>query len=79
MSLFTAFGDESDGGDQTGPFVFGGFVAPTRDWVDYFTPAWEERVLNRAVDWLLPYDGNSEPALATEEWTDPRRRGAKDR
>ena len=48
MSLFTAFGDESDGGDQTGPFVFGGFVAPTRDWVDYFTPAWEERVLNRA-------------------------------
>lgn len=46
MAVFVAASDESDGPRQTGPFVYGGFVGPSRDWIDWFAPAWEERVLN---------------------------------
>jgi hypothetical protein len=53
MSVFVAAADESDGPVQTGPFVYGGFVAPTRDWIDCFAPAWQERVLNGTP--TLPY------------------------
>jgi len=48
MAVFVAAADESDGHLQTGPFVYGGFVGPSRDWIDWFAPAWEERVLNVA-------------------------------
>jgi hypothetical protein len=47
MAVFLAAADESDGAFQRGPFLFGGFVAPTDDWITWFAPAWEERVLNR--------------------------------
>jgi hypothetical protein len=46
MAVFVAAGDESDGAKQDGYFLYGGFVAPIRDWIDWFVPAWEERVLN---------------------------------
>jgi len=46
VAVFVAAADESDGPKQTGPFVYGGFVGPTRDWIDCFAPAWQERVLN---------------------------------
>ena len=46
MAVFVAASDESDGPKQTGPFVYGGFVGPSTDWIDWFAPAWEERVLN---------------------------------
>jgi hypothetical protein len=53
MAVFLAAADESDGAFQRGPFLFGGFVAPTNDWIDWFVPAWEERVLNRHP--AIPY------------------------
>lgn len=46
MAVFVAARDESERGDQTGPFVFGGWVAPALHWLNVFTPAWERRVLN---------------------------------
>jgi hypothetical protein len=46
MAVYIAASDESDGPLQNGPFVYGGFVGPSRDWIDWFAPAWEERVLN---------------------------------
>lgn len=46
VAVFLAAGDESDGPEQRGPFVYGGFVAPVRVWIDSFTPAWEKHVLN---------------------------------
>jgi hypothetical protein len=45
MAIFVAAGDESDGPQQRGPFLYGGFVAPLADWDDWFAPAWRERVL----------------------------------
>ena len=48
MCVFVAAADESDGPQQSGPFVYGGFVGPAHDWTGWFTPAWRERVLNGA-------------------------------
>lgn len=45
MSRFIAAADESVSGDGSGEFYFGGFIAPERDWSEYFEPAWRERVL----------------------------------
>lgn len=53
MAVFVAAGDESDGAKQEGYFLYGGFVAPIRDWIDWFAPAWEERVLY--VEPRIPY------------------------
>lgn len=46
MTVFTAAADDCEAGNQTGAFIFGGWVAPATEWLDYFTPAWEEWVLN---------------------------------
>ena len=46
MAVFVAAGDESERGEQKGAFLYGGFVGPSRDWIDWFAPAGEERVLN---------------------------------
>jgi hypothetical protein len=46
MAVFLAAGDESDGPQQRGPFIYGGFISPVRDWIDTFTPTWERLVLN---------------------------------
>lgn len=51
--VFQADGDETERGNQTGPFVFGGWVAPVLDWQDKLAPEWEERVLNGRP--VLPY------------------------
>lgn len=45
MAVFVAASDESEGATQDGPFLYGGFIAPVREWTDWFAPAWEERVL----------------------------------
>ena len=46
MAVFVAAGDESDGPTQRGPFVYGGFVAPSKYWIESFAPTWEKFVLN---------------------------------
>jgi hypothetical protein len=46
MTIFVAVGDETEDLNQSGPFFFGGFVAPLTDWMDWFAPAWRESVLN---------------------------------
>ena len=46
MAVFVAAADESIAGDGGGEFYFGGFVAPERDWNEFFAPAWQERVLD---------------------------------
>ena len=47
MTVFIAAGDEADDPAQAGTFLYGAFVAPLWDWQDWFSPAWEERVLNQ--------------------------------
>jgi hypothetical protein len=51
--VFQAVADESERGNQTGLFLFGGWVAPLSDWEETITPLWEERVLNGRP--TLPY------------------------
>ncbi|MGE0444041.1 MAG: hypothetical protein AB7P99_02335 [Vicinamibacterales bacterium] len=53
MAVFQAVADESDGPDQQGAFLFGGFVAPAQDWNNWFDPAWEDRVIKRKP--VIPY------------------------
>jgi hypothetical protein len=45
LAVYVAAADESDGPNQTGPFVYGRFIGPRRDWTDWFAPVWEGRVL----------------------------------
>jgi hypothetical protein len=45
MTVFVAASDESTDAKQQGLFYRAGFVAPAKDWFDWFVPAWEERVL----------------------------------
>lgn len=54
MAVFVAAADESEGGDQAGLFLFGGWVGPFTLWQESFAPAWQERVLNRhpVIDYL---------------------------
>jgi hypothetical protein len=48
LTVFVAVSDESGGADQgAGGFLYGGFLAPEDYWRDWFTPAWDERVLAR--------------------------------
>lgn len=42
MALFLAAADETE---ASGTWLHAGFVAPVSDWIDWFAPAWEERVL----------------------------------
>ena len=44
MGVFVAGTDESSSA-ETGDFYYGGFVAPQREWDEFFAPAWEEHVL----------------------------------
>jgi hypothetical protein len=46
MAVFLAASDESEAGNQTGPFVYGGFVGPVLDWMNRFSPVWQKRVLD---------------------------------
>ena len=65
MAVFVAAADDSEAGDQTGPFLFGGYVAPLRDWEDWFAPAWVQRVLGRPPRTVLPYFHMTEVASPT--------------
>jgi hypothetical protein len=53
MAVFLAACDETGTHDGRGNFYSGGYMAPTLDWVHHFTPAWEDRVLNREP--RIPY------------------------
>jgi len=46
MAVFVSASDESDGGHHRSTFWHGGWVAPESDWFSYFSPAWQERVLD---------------------------------
>ena len=45
MAVFVSASDETAGKDQRGFFYRAGFVAPENDWSEYFSPAWQDRVL----------------------------------
>jgi hypothetical protein len=46
MAVFVSGSDETSGKDHRGVFHHAGFIAPEKDWSDYFAPAWRERVLD---------------------------------
>lgn len=64
MAVFVAFGDETERGDQTGPFAFGGWVAPSLYWLNSFTPEWERRILRAHP----PLETLHMTNLASPEW-----------
>jgi hypothetical protein len=45
MAVFIAFSDECHS-KKSGNFYYSGLVAPESDWLNYFSPAWQERVLD---------------------------------
>jgi hypothetical protein len=45
MAVFVSASDESAGQNQRSKFFMGGWLAPEKDWSDFFAPAWQERVL----------------------------------
>jgi hypothetical protein len=53
MAVFISASDENTATDRR-EFSLGGFLAPEADWSRYFTPAWQERVLDGppALPWL---------------------------
>jgi hypothetical protein len=53
MAVFVSASDESDGGCHRSRFWHGGWVAPEKDWVTYFAPARQERVLD--VEPSIPF------------------------
>ena len=64
MAVFVAAADESDAPTRDGAFLYGGFVAPFVDWHQWFTPAWEERVLNKVPpNTVPPHDRHSFAAM----------------
>jgi hypothetical protein len=46
MAVFLAASDESSGANAFGMYHYAGWIAPLPDWSLYFTPAWQERVLD---------------------------------
>lgn len=53
MAVFLAASDESDGGHHRSTFWYGGWVGPEQDWFNYFSPAWQEHVLD--AEPKIPY------------------------
>jgi hypothetical protein len=45
MAVFLAASDETSGGNVLSMYHYAGWIAPEPDWSFYFTPAWQERVL----------------------------------
>jgi hypothetical protein len=62
MTVFVSASDESDGGHHRSRFWHGGWVAPEKDWVTYFAPTWQKRVLDAEP---------SIPFLHTKDICDP--------
>lgn len=46
MAVFVSASDESDGGKVRTTFWHGGWVMQEPDWIQYFVPAWQERILD---------------------------------
>jgi hypothetical protein len=46
MAIFLSGSDESAGKTHRDTFLFAGWVGPKEDWVRFFVPAWQERVLD---------------------------------
>jgi hypothetical protein len=46
MAVFVAASDETSGRDENCIYHYSGWVAPEQDWSRYFSPAWQEQVLN---------------------------------
>ena len=46
MAVFVSHSDETDEGHHRGMFWHAGLIAPLDDWALYFTPAWQEQVLD---------------------------------
>ncbi len=46
MAVFIAASDETSGGHSRSVCHYSGWIAPEPDWSLYFTPAWQERVLD---------------------------------
>jgi len=53
MAVFLAASDETSGGNAFSMYHYSGWIAPEPDWSFYFTPAWQERVLDGPPK--LPY------------------------
>jgi hypothetical protein len=53
MAIFLAASDETDQGHHRSMFWHAGWIAPEKDWSDYFTPAWQEQVLDASPS--IPY------------------------
>jgi len=66
MAVFVAASDETSGKDENSIYHYSGWVAPEQDWSLYFTPAWQEQVLNGPPE--IPY----------LHMTDIRRQGWRD-
>jgi hypothetical protein len=64
LAAFVSASDESDSGHHRSRFWHGGGVAPGKDLVTYFPPAWQERVLDAEP---------SIPFLHTTDMRDPAR------
>jgi hypothetical protein len=45
MAVFLAASDETSDGNALSMYHYAGWIAPEPDWSFYFTPAWQERVL----------------------------------
>ena len=45
MAVFIAASDETSGGNAFSVYHYSGWVMSEADWSQYFTPAWNERVL----------------------------------
>ncbi len=56
MALFVVGTDESSGATHRNPFLRAGYIAPEKDWYEFFAPAWQERVLDGppSIPYLLP-------------------------
>jgi len=46
MAVWVAASDETSGGNKFSKYHYAGWLAPERDWYDFFAPAWKERVLD---------------------------------
>jgi hypothetical protein len=53
MAVFLSASDETTGANQFAPCHYAGWVAPEPDWSLFFTPAWQERVLDGPPN--IPY------------------------
>jgi hypothetical protein len=45
MAVFLSASDENAGKDHRSMFFYGGLLAPVKDWMYLFTPAWQKQVI----------------------------------